>query len=58
MLEMLKTVSDESAMSKSNVFKWRKHFREDRDDVTDDERQDALVMKQIDKNVAEIRELV
>jgi hypothetical protein len=32
-LEMLKTVSDESAMSKSNVFKWHKCFREGREDV-------------------------
>jgi hypothetical protein len=35
-LEMLKTVYGESAMSKSNSFKWHKRFREGREDVNDD----------------------
>jgi hypothetical protein len=43
-LEMLKTVYDESTMSKCNVFKWHKHFREGREDVNDDERQGAPVI--------------
>jgi hypothetical protein len=32
-LEMLKTVYDESTVSKSNVFKWHKRFRKGREDV-------------------------
>jgi hypothetical protein len=32
-------------MSKSNVFKWHKHFREGSEDVNNDERQGAPVMK-------------
>jgi hypothetical protein len=41
---MLKTVF-ESTMDKSNVFKWHKCIREGREDVNDDERQDAPIMK-------------
>jgi hypothetical protein len=45
-------------MSKSNVFKWYKHFREGREDVNDDEKQGAPVTKGTDENVAKTRELV
>jgi hypothetical protein len=34
-LEMLKTVYGESTMSKSNVLKWHKRFREGRKSVND-----------------------
>jgi transposase len=57
-LEMLKSVYGESTMSKSNVFKWHKRFREGREDVNDDERSGAPVTKRTDDNVAKIRELV
>jgi hypothetical protein len=57
-LEMLKSVYGESAMSKSNVFKWHKRFREGREDVNDDERSGAPVTKRTDGNVSKIRELV
>jgi hypothetical protein len=43
-LEMLKTVYDESTVSKSNVFKWAKHFRKGRD-MNIDESQSTSVMK-------------
>jgi transposase len=42
---MLKTVYDESTMSKSSVFKWQKRFREGREDVNNDERQGAPITK-------------
>jgi hypothetical protein len=35
---MLKTVYGESTTHMSNVLKWHKRFREDREDVKDDER--------------------
>jgi hypothetical protein len=54
---MLKSVCGESTMSKSNVFKWHKHFREGRD-VNDNEGQGAPVTKQTDENVTKIKELV
>jgi transposase len=57
-LKMLKTVYGESTLSKSSVFKWHKRFREGTEDVNDDERQGAPIMKQMDENVAEIREFV
>jgi hypothetical protein len=44
-LKMIKTFSDESAMSKSNVLKWHKHFREGREGVNDNERRGAPVTK-------------
>jgi hypothetical protein len=44
-LEMLKTSYDESAVSKSNVFNLHKCFREGREDVNDNERQGAPIMK-------------
>jgi hypothetical protein len=53
-LEMLKTVYSESTVSKSNVFKWNKCFREGREDVNDDERQGAPVTKRTGKNVAKL----
>jgi hypothetical protein len=56
-LEMLKTVYDRSIMSKRNVFKWYKRFREGREDLND-ERQGAPVMKRINENVMKIGELV
>jgi hypothetical protein len=49
---MLKTVYDECTLSKSNVFKWHKRFREGREDVNDDE------MKRKEENVAKAKELV
>jgi hypothetical protein len=54
---MLKTVYGESTMSKSNVFKWHKRFREGRDDVND-ERRSIPITKRMNKNAAKIRELV
>jgi hypothetical protein len=36
-------------MSKSNVCKWHKRFRERREDVNDDEKQGTPVMKQTEK---------
>jgi Mn-dependent DtxR family transcriptional regulator len=54
---MLETVYGESTMSKSNVLKWHKRFKEN-GDVNDDERQGAPVTKRTDKNVAKISELV
>jgi hypothetical protein len=56
--EVLKTVYDESNMSKSNVFKWHESFRGGREDVNDVEKQRAPVTKRTDENVAKIRELV
>jgi hypothetical protein len=44
-------------MSNSNVLKWHKRFREGREDVKDNERQDAAVMKRTDKNNAKVRNL-
>jgi hypothetical protein len=44
-LEMLKTVYDESTVSKSNVFEWHERFREGREDLNGDERQGAPIMK-------------
>jgi hypothetical protein len=55
---MLRIVYGDSAMSKSNVFKWHKRFREGREDVYDDERQGAPVRKRTNENVEKIRELV
>jgi hypothetical protein len=55
---MLKTVYGESTMSKSNVFKWHKRFREGREYVNDNAKQDAPGTKQMDENVVKIRELV
>jgi transposase len=55
---MFKTVSGKSVMSKSNVLKWHKRFREGREDVKDDERQGAPVTKRMDENVTKIKELV
>jgi hypothetical protein len=36
-------------MSKNNVFKWHKRFREGREDVNGDERQGAFVTKRTDR---------
>jgi hypothetical protein len=55
--EMLKTVYGESTMSKSNVFKWHKRFRQGRDNVKEDERQGAPMTKRTNENVSKIREL-
>jgi hypothetical protein len=55
MSEMLKTGHDDTTVSKSKVSRWRKHSRED---VKDDERQSIPVTKQMDENVAKIRELM
>jgi transposase len=55
---MLKTVYDESSMSKSNVFKWNERFREGREYLNCSERQGAPIMKRMDENVTKIRELV
>jgi transposase len=55
---MLKTVYGESTMSKSSVFKWHKYFKEGTEDMNDDERQGAPIMKRMDENVAKIRGLV
>jgi hypothetical protein len=43
--EMLKTLFDESAVSKSSVSRCHKRFREGTGDVNDDERQDAPATK-------------
>jgi hypothetical protein len=45
-------------MIKSIVCIWHKGFREDREDVNDDERQGAPATKRTGENVAKIRELV
>jgi hypothetical protein len=45
-------------MSKSNVFKWHKRFREGREDVNNDEKQSTPVTKRMDKNAMNVRELV
>jgi hypothetical protein len=45
-------------MSKSNVLKCHKRFKEGREDVNNNERQDAPTTKWMDENVAKIRELV
>jgi hypothetical protein len=45
-------------MSKSNVFKWHKRFRQGGEDVNDDERQGAPITMRMNKNVVKIRELV
>jgi transposase len=55
---MLKTVYGESNMSKSYVCKWHRRFREGREDVNNDKRQGAPVMKRMDKNVVKFREPV
>jgi hypothetical protein len=49
MSEMIKPIYGESIMSKSNVFKWHKSFREIKG---------ASVSKRKDRNVTKIRELV
>jgi hypothetical protein len=45
MLETLKTVYGDSAVSKSNAFKWHEHFRDGGEDMNDDERQGAPIKK-------------
>jgi hypothetical protein len=57
MLEMLKTVSDDSTRSQCHVFKWLNRCREGREYVNDNERQGAPLTKQTDENVMKIREL-
>jgi hypothetical protein len=57
-LEMLKTLHCETIMSKSDVFKWPKRFREGTEYVIYDERQDTAVTKRTEENVAKSRELV
>jgi hypothetical protein len=57
MLKMLKTISGESIVSKSNVFKWHKHFREGRD-LNNYEMQGSPLAKGMDKNIAKSKVLV
>jgi hypothetical protein len=40
-----KTIYGDYTMSRSNVFKWHEYFIEGREDVNDDERLAAPVMK-------------
>jgi hypothetical protein len=52
-LDVLKAVYGESIMSKSNVFKWHKRFREGSEDVNDDEGQGGPVTKRMERKCRE-----
>jgi hypothetical protein len=55
---MLKQFIVNLIRAREMFFKWHIRFRDSREVVNDNERQDALVTKQTDENVMKIRELL
>jgi hypothetical protein len=57
-LEVLRTVCGESTMKKSNAFRCHKSFREDREIVSGDESQGALVTKRTEEKISKITDIL
>ena len=56
--EMLTKAYGESAMSKTRVYEWYKHFQDGREDVEDDERPGRPSTSTTDENVEKVKEMV
>ena len=56
--EILTKAYSESAMSKTRVYEWYKHFQDGREDVENDERPGRPSTSTTDENVEKVKEMV